>query len=509
MSAPIDLHCGKWKLLKAIGRGAYGVVYLATDSGGNHAAVKVCRREDAGHERYGRELRGAKLYKAMPPAEGLIHMPELGEEAWGFYAVMELADDEFGVSLDEPTHDYRPKTLASVINGEKALPLAECVKLAISLAEGLATLQRHHLLHRDIKPANVLYVRGRPVLSDPGLVVEESEAASLVGTPGYVPPEQFIDAASDIYSLGLTLKAASFGRQLEELGKGPAMEADTGSPCFHAWWRILNKATDPTPARRYQSAKALLKDLLALRRKAAVMSIAKARATKIVFALILAVVASVAIVMRRPQGESNESTAPDPFQEQAQFAKHVLNARNWIDGLTKEAFGLNRIAARLCREVETAADPKKLEKENDFRAAWGIRPVQVSAETDVLRQHQPRLLELKKQARDVATKICMERSRFIRLMEKADKTGTSDVALRKSIDEIVAKAKNEMAERIAVEQEIHSIGKIVYGSEKWDNELAPNWRWKFDINSGFGLTQDEWAIFMKAQSAAGIDLGAE
>ena len=94
-------------------------------------------------------------------------------------------------------------------------------------------------------------------------------------------------------------------------------------------------------------------------------------------------------------------------------------------------------------------------------------------------------------------------------MEKADKTGTSDVALRKSIDEIVAKAKNEMTERIAVEQEIHSIGKIVCGSEKWDNELAPNWRGKFDINSGFGLTQDEWAIFMKARSAAGIDLGAE
>jgi serine/threonine-protein kinase len=179
---------------------------------------------------------------------------------WGFYTVMDLADDEFG-GPQGPSADYRPKTLARVIEGEKALPLKECVRLALSLAKGLDVLQRHHLLHRDIKPGNVLYVGGCPVLSDPGLIVEESEAASLVGTPGYVPPEKFTDAASDIYSLGLTLKAASFGRQLEDLDKGPALEADTGAKLFPAWWRILNKATDPTPSRRYQSAKALARDL--------------------------------------------------------------------------------------------------------------------------------------------------------------------------------------------------------------------------------------------------------
>ena len=184
---------------------------------------------------------------------------------------MDLADDEFE-RTEGSLESYCPKTLASVIKGEKALPLKECVNLAISLSKGLAALQRHHLLHRDIKPANVLYVCGRPVLSDPGLLVEESDAVSLVGTPGYVPPEKFTDAASDVYSLGLTLKAASFGRQIEDLDKGPAMEADTGAKFFPAWWRILNKATDPTPSRRYQSAKALLKDLKSLRIKASIPS---------------------------------------------------------------------------------------------------------------------------------------------------------------------------------------------------------------------------------------------
>ena len=268
--------CGKWRTGSEIGRGAYGVVYLATGPDGAMAAVKVCRRSDVGDERYERELRGARLYSSIPPQEGLVHMREFAEESWGFYAVMDLADDEFAASSGRAANPfaaasgaYRPKTLASVIDGEKALPLGECVKLAIALAKGLVALQRHHLLHRDIKPGNVIYVRGRPVLSDPGLVVEESEAASLVGTPGYVPPENFTTAASDVFSLGLTLKAASFGRRLEDLDKGPALEADTGAVLFPAWWRILNKATDPTPSQRYQSAKALLKDIKTLRVKMA------------------------------------------------------------------------------------------------------------------------------------------------------------------------------------------------------------------------------------------------
>ena len=263
--------CGSWRLEREIGHGAYGVVYLAFSPDGEPAAVKVCRRDAVDPERYSRELRGAKLYCAVPQKEGLVRMRAFAETEWGFYAVMDLADDEFG-RIEVPIESYRPKTLASVIKGEKALPLKECVNLAIFLARGLAALQLHHLLHRDIKPANVLYVCGRPVLSDPGLVVDESEAASFVGTPGYVPPEKFTDAASDVYSLGLTLKAASFGRQIEDIDKGPAMEADTGAKFFPAWWRILNKTTDPTPSRRYQSAKALLKDLKSLRIKASIPS---------------------------------------------------------------------------------------------------------------------------------------------------------------------------------------------------------------------------------------------
>ena len=273
--------CGEWQLDREIGRGAYGVVYIAANGKGERAAVKVCRREEGGEERYARELRGAKLYSAIPPQEGLVRMRELAEEPWGFYAVMDLADNEF--VKDEP---YRPKTLASVISGEKALPLGECIKLGTALAKGLATLQRHHLLHRDIKPGNVIYVGGRPVLTDPGLVVEEDKAASLVGTQGYVPPEKnFTNAASDIYSLGLTLKAASFGRHVEDLDKGPVPEADTRARFFPEWHRILNKATDEDHDRRYQSARALLRDLDVLRSRMALESANRSCLAKFIISL--------------------------------------------------------------------------------------------------------------------------------------------------------------------------------------------------------------------------------
>ena len=286
-------HCGQWRLVREIGHGAYGVVYLAVGTDGKRAAVKVCRRDEIGEERYARELRGARLYSAIPRTAGLVCMKELVEEPWGFYSVMDLADHEFDGETSEDT--YRPKTLASILGGVKALPIDESVKLGIALAKGLETLQRHHLLHRDIKPGNVIYVGGRPVLSDPGLVVEESEAASLVGTPGYVPPENFTAAVGDIYSLGLTLKAASFGRSIEDLDKGPALEADTSAAQFPAWWRILNKATDPTPSRRYQSAKALLKELEGLRRKMRFAAIVESTIAKV--ALVLALLGAVAVLV--------------------------------------------------------------------------------------------------------------------------------------------------------------------------------------------------------------------
>ena len=332
-------------------------------------------------------------------------MRDLVEAEWGFYAVMDLADDEFASDgaaspgraaspFAAASGVYRPKTLASVIDGEKALPLGECVKLGIALAKGLAALQRHHLLHRDIKPGNVIYVGGKPVLSDPGLVVEESEAASLVGTPGYVPPEKFTDAASDIYSLGLTLKAASFGRKLEDLDKGPALEADTNEPLFPAWWRILNKATDPTPSRRYQSAKALLKDLKSLRRKMAVVAIAGSRIAKV--ALALAVIGTVAVevssVLANRRAKIEHARRAEMERKGVEDA---VRAAFWRDAST--AFG----AGSACwGYTETLRHTKVMTSDTNTVALVDSARKELSEIRKKSQEHADRFNELKKIAED-------------------------------------------------------------------------------------------------------------
>ena len=373
------MTCGKWKLVQEIGRGAYGVVHMAKGACGERTAVKVCCRDVVGDECYARELRGAKLFKSIPPQEGLVRMRDLVETDWGFYAVLDLADDEF-CGLSKSLESYRPKTLARVIAGEKALPLKECIKLAISLANGLSALQRHHLLHRDIKPGNVIYVGGRPVLADPGLIIEESDAVSLVGTPGYVPPEKFTDAASDIYSLGLTLKAASFGRQVDELDKGPSMEADTGAACFPAWWRILNKATDPVASRRYQSAKALLKDIQALRLKMLLASktLGLPRYAWFLIAVITTVMAASAFRVKSAvdYSESRWKEQDEQIAQEVARAK-ATNARiiqDLNDSFLKEAkdklVGLENEIAEI--EQSIAADEKCL-VETDWKGDFSSK----------------------------------------------------------------------------------------------------------------------------------------
>ena len=416
-------QCGVWRLERAIGQGAYGVVYLAIGSGGERAAVKVCRRDAVGDERYERELRGAKLYRAIPPQEGLVRMRELVETEWGFYTVMDLADDEFGGPL-EAASGYRPKTLARVIEGEKALPLKECVKLGIALAGGLATLQRHHLLHRDIKPGNVIYIGGKPVLSDPGLLVDESEAASLVGTPGYVPPEKFTDAASDIYSLGLTLKAASFGRKLENLDKGPAQEADTSAPLFPAWWRILNKAADPTPSRRYQSAKALIKDLKSLRMRMAIATTVWSRMGKIAVALSVLVLIGVSALS---------------FIRQGVLKKEVMQQKEQIAPLKK-----------------FKTDTEEMIERSRQESLWGVYCTDF---TEIAGIGSP----LTRHKRNLATIEAVDKvkaAKFRSLLDKLEELDAKEDALRQSIVQLHKVAEEKKKKGIYITEEFYQAEKI-------------------------------------------------
>ena len=279
---------GPYRPVREIGRGAHGSVFLADGPGEGRVALKVCRRPDdpARMNEWEREKRGWTLYANLPAAPGLVRVLGTGETEGesAFWVAMELADPEPGGSADDPG-SYRPLTLASVAAAEVALPLGRCLAIGERLASALEHLQRHHLLHRDVKPGNVLFVRGAPVIADAGLVVDEREAASLVGTPGYEPPEHHGTPQGDVFSLGRTLWRIGTGRAPEEAGFAPCAEADTSDPDFWRFLAIIGKATSPVPERRYRSAKAFRKDLARLRRRNAAKRFRKLRILLLVAAL--------------------------------------------------------------------------------------------------------------------------------------------------------------------------------------------------------------------------------
>jgi hypothetical protein len=266
-------------LLRPIGRGAYGEVWLARNIMGAWRAVKVVWRNRFQSERpYEREFAGLQRYEPVSRTDGgLVHVLHVGRDdaAGFFYYVMELADaanDECRMSNDGSTpvssfdirHSdfYQPRTLRSDLKHHRRLPGAEVLRVALDVAGGLARLHEQGLVHRDVKPGNIIFVDGRGKLADIGLVATDGETQSFVGTKGYVPREGPGTPHADLYALGLTLYEASTGFAPEKFPDVPAeWMADPGDDDALELHEIILKCCEGDPLRRYQKASELRADL--------------------------------------------------------------------------------------------------------------------------------------------------------------------------------------------------------------------------------------------------------
>lgn len=225
------------QILRCIGVGSYGEVWLARNVLGQPRAVKVIRRHFFRDARpFERELAGVRRFEPLSREhEGFVDILHTGHhDADGyFYYVMELADPASGgPARGADLADYQPRTLARLLHEHGALPVAECLAMGRRLAGALGCLHRHGLIHRDVKPSNIIFVGGQPRLADVGLVVEMSEARSFVGTDGYIPPEGPNHPQADIFALGKVLYEAGMGwdrldfpRPGDRLGRGVEGEA--------------------------------------------------------------------------------------------------------------------------------------------------------------------------------------------------------------------------------------------------------------------------------------------
>ena len=273
-------------LLRPIGRGAYGEVWLARNVMGALRAIKIIRREQFESERpYEREFAGIQRYEPLSRStDGLVHVLHVGRnDAEGcFYYVMELADNgqESGDRSQESektpssaltpdscslTSSYTPRTLRSDLKRLGRLPTADCLRLALDVVSGLARLHHQGLVHRDVKPGNIIYVNGRAKLADIGLVSTGGEGRTFVGTEGYIPPEGPGSPVADLYALGVVLYEASTGYLPERFPDAPpewfSAEGHGDAIEFH---EVILKACEGARERRYQSAEEMQADLALL-----------------------------------------------------------------------------------------------------------------------------------------------------------------------------------------------------------------------------------------------------
>jgi serine/threonine-protein kinase len=271
---------GHYKIVSELGRGGMGVVYKAYEESLNRfVAIKVLG-EHLGHDEnfVKRFVREAKAVAALSHPN-VIQIFYIGHEAAPgpnpqgpdarHYFVMEFVE---GRSV----HD--------LLMQEGALDPQRAARIALQAASGLAVAHDQGLVHRDIKPANLLVTKNdRVKIADFGLALSPTDGAtrltatnSLMGTPGYLSPEQCCGEPagprSDIYSLGMTFYEMLTGsmpfkgesplavlRQILDEEPPPLLQVDPHLDPRIA--KVVERMVAKEPNDRYQSCHEVVADL--------------------------------------------------------------------------------------------------------------------------------------------------------------------------------------------------------------------------------------------------------
>jgi serine/threonine protein kinase len=252
-----DIVIPDYTLLKRIGSGAYGEVWLAQSVTGALRAVKIVWREDFEHTRtFHREFLGIQQFEPISRGHPcLVHILHVGwnENRGFYYCVMELGDDvEEGGNITD-INSYVPRTLGTDMKRHGRLDPFFCRDAGTYMADALHFMHNHGLTHRDIKPSNVIFVGGVCKLADIGLVAAFGER-SFVGTEGFVPPEGPGTPQADIYSLGKVLYEMSSGKDRMEFPEVPDEISDEEWPFWLDLNRVICQACENDLDRRFTTA---------------------------------------------------------------------------------------------------------------------------------------------------------------------------------------------------------------------------------------------------------------
>lgn len=195
------LRFGRYEVVKELGSGAMGTVYLGRDTVGRRS-VAVKTLKPAGVDAQELADMKARFFREAESARQLVHpaivkIYDAGEEDGTAYFAMELLD---GATL----RDFCAK--------RGTLTVKRAVEITAFVAEALAYAHVKNVVHRDIKPENIMMLSNGDIkITDFGVAklmdASQTQSGVVLGTPNYMSPEQLIgqkvDGRSDLFSLGI------------------------------------------------------------------------------------------------------------------------------------------------------------------------------------------------------------------------------------------------------------------------------------------------------------------
>jgi len=254
----------RYEIVRELGRGGMGVVYLARDSVlEREVAYKVLPEGLRGNPNALKNfLREAKA-AAQLNHPNIVTVYDAGESEHGFYMAMELVEGT---------------TLKEILRQRGAVSANAAAYILRQMASALAYAHGRKVVHRDVKTANTMWTTEKHVkIMDFGLakLMEEVRNATTMisGTPFYMSPEQTlgrdVDHRTDLYSLGVTIFELVTGELPFQKGNVPYHHVHTPPPdprsikadVPEGLCKLILRCLQKAPADRFQSAKDLLDEL--------------------------------------------------------------------------------------------------------------------------------------------------------------------------------------------------------------------------------------------------------
>ncbi len=266
MLKPGTILDDRYEIIDVVGTGGMSTVYRAKDERlRRYVAIKVLKSDYSSDQNFVSKFRAEAQSSAGLTHPNIVSVYDVCEDDGRYFIVMELVE---GITLKE------------YINLNGRLNMAQAIDFSIQIASGLEAAHEHHVIHRDIKPQNIIVSKsGNIKVTDFGIAkaaTSTTMSTTGIGSVHYISPEQarggYSDERSDIYSLGITMYEMVTGRVPFEGDTNVAIalmhiQNDMIPPrqlypdIFPSFEKIIMKATQKKPERRYLTAAALIADL--------------------------------------------------------------------------------------------------------------------------------------------------------------------------------------------------------------------------------------------------------